>query len=165
MSRRHILLAVVAIFLFAAAPAVAKVPTFSVEVEPQAPVPGEPITVTVELTQPIPVENLTGLVAFFRPEDVESRFNGRPIPLERVGEATYRGEVVLRDSGAWMIVAFPDRTGSSTEELAEGYPDPILVQVEDGVADSPVVVVASIVVVGVAATLIGWRFMFSAREA
>ena len=60
-------------------PALAKIPPFAIDVEPDTPIVGEPVT--VELTQPVPVEELGGLVALFRAEDAESRVRGTPVPL------------------------------------------------------------------------------------
>ena len=62
-------------------PALAKIPPFAIDVEPDTPIVGEPVTVTVELTQSVPVEELGGLVALFRAEDAESRVRGTPVPL------------------------------------------------------------------------------------
>lgn len=131
MSPRLAFWTLVAALLWAALPAQAKVPPFSVEVEPATPVAGQATTVTLELTQPIHAEELPGLIAFFRAEDADRRVNGIPITLEQVGETTYRAQVILPDAGDWRIVSFPDRTGWPTDEVPENYPDQIPVEVVD----------------------------------
>lgn len=138
-------------------PALAKVPPFAIDVEPDTPIVGEPVTVTVELTDSVPVEELEGLVAFFRAEDAESRVRGTPVPLNRVGETTYQAVVVLPEAGEWRIVSFPDRTGWSTDEVPDCYPDQIPIQVAlGGQAETSALVVGFGLLLG-AAALIGWK--------
>ena len=142
-------------------PALAKIPPFAIDVEPDTPTVGEPVTVTVKLTQSVPVEELGGLVALFRAEDAESRVRGTPVPLNRVGETTYQAVVVLPEPGEWRIVSFPDRTGWSTDEVSDGYPDQIPIQVAaGGQAETSALVVGFGLLLG-AAALIGWKAMGS----
>jgi hypothetical protein len=142
-------------------PALAKIPPFALDVEPDRPVAGEPVTVTVELTQSISVGDLGGLIALFRAEDAESRARGVSVPLQRVGETTYEAVVVLPEAGEWRMVSFPDRTGWSTDEAPAGYPDQILVEVvAEGGAEPSASVVAFAVLIG-AAALISRRFFGS----
>ena len=154
MKRRLVPLLLCICLVAISLPALAKIPPFTVDVEPDSPVVGEPVTVTVELTRSIPVEDLHDLVAFFRAEDAESRVRGVPVPLERVGQTTYEAVVVLSDAGEWRTVSFPDRTGWSTEEVPEGYPDQISIEVvaDDG-AERSALVVAFGVLLGAAALM------------
>lgn len=138
-------------------PALAKIPPFALDVEPDTPTVGEPVTVTVELTQSVQVEDLEGLIAFFRAEDAESRVRGTPVPLNRVGETTYQAVVVLPEAGEWRIVSFPDRTGWPTHEVPDGYPDQIPIQVAvGGQVETSALVVGFGLLLG-AAALIGWK--------
>ena len=156
VTRRLTLFTLAAGLLFVAAPALAKVPPFSVEVSPGGPIAGEPTTVTVELAEPIPVDDLSGLIAFYRASDAESRVNGIPVPLERVGATTYQGDVVLPESGEWRIVSFPDRTGWSTDEVLASYPDQIPVYVVSaGGSNSTAAVVAVAAFLAIAVVLVG----------
>jgi hypothetical protein len=142
-------------------PALAKIPPFAIVVEPETPIVGEPVTVTVELTQSVQVEELEGLIAFFPAEDAESRVQGTPVPLNRVEETTYQAVVVLPEPGEWRIVSFPDRTGWPTDEVPDGYPDQIPIQVAaGGQAETSALVVGFGLLLG-AAALIGWKAMGS----
>ena len=143
------------LLLFVAAPALAKIPFFSVTVEPAEPKAGEPVTVTVELTEPVPVEELAGLIAFYRVHDAASRANGIPVPLARVGPTTYEGQVTLPEAGEWRIVSFPDRSAWSDDEVPPGYPDLVPVTVVSGErsGSSALILVAGLLLVSLAVGL------------
>ena len=113
-------------------PASAKVPHFTVEVDPQAPVAGEPITVTVRFwddpahTQPAtwePHGSIDDMLAFV-PADGESS-DWVFVPLKPSGDDTLRGTVTLPSSGRWELIAWPNEQIG----LPPGYPLPVVVDV------------------------------------
>lgn len=113
-----------------AAPAAAKMPYFSVELDPAQPAAGEPITVTVrtwadaEHSQPDGFTyegTLTEVVEFQR------RGAGTgvlvPVPLRMVEPNLFRGDVTL-PVGEWRLWAFPHGRGADSD-FGPGYPSPI----------------------------------------
>jgi hypothetical protein len=128
------------------APVAAKVPYFSVELEPARPVAGEPITVTVRFwddashTKPAtwsPDGSVDHLLAFVPPDGLAG--DQVPVPLEPAGSATMRGTVTLPNSGSWTLGVFP----LGVEPIPPGYPEPV-VEVDVAAPSSPMpVAVAS----------------------
>lgn len=113
----------------------AKMPYFSIAIDPEPPVAGEPATVLLNLwqdvahTQPasMPVSSLPRLIALRS----EARTTPDINPILDLDEAsgTYRAEVIFPVAGRWTLVAFPDRTGWSSPVVGPGYPDTISITV------------------------------------
>jgi hypothetical protein len=104
----------------------AKMPYFSVEVNPAQPIAGEPVTVTVrfwddaEQRQPAtwaPHEPTDDLLAFVPAGGTAS--NWVFVPLERVATSVMVGTVTLPHDGEWTLTPWP-----RTPELpaVAGYP-------------------------------------------
>lgn len=124
------------LILASAAPAAAKMPYFSVELDPAQPAADEPIIVTVrtwadaEHSQPYGFtyeETLTEVVEFQR------RGAGEgpaliPVPLRMVEPDLFRAEVTL-PAGEWRLVAFPHGRGALESDYGPGYPAPLEVVV------------------------------------
>lgn len=142
--------------LLSAAPALAKVPYFSVEISPPEPMAGEPILVTVRTwedvahTVPMPFEapDLDGLLAI-RP--VASPWAPTDVPLHPSGPGEFEGSIVVPIGGNWMLVAFPDRAGWSSP-VPPGYPDTIFFSVR-GETDAISPIAAGAGIAAILATL------------
>lgn len=125
------MLGVAAAILLAVGPVVAKMPYFSVEVSPPAPVEGDVVLVTVLMwedaghTKPAtwsePV--ISGLLEF------RGDAGTVPITIHRLNDATYRAEVTLA-AGNWQLVAFPLGV-ARTAVTDQGYPTPLRVTVSE----------------------------------
>ena len=123
-----VLAAILATFL--ASTASAKMPYFSVELSPDAPVADQPILVVVRLWEdadhtvlaPYRMGDVLDDLLVVRP----AAGRGPDIPVTlRLGDANrYEGSVTL-PAGDWSLVAFPDRTGWGTAGVPVGYPDTI----------------------------------------
>jgi hypothetical protein len=120
-----------AMALLPTAPVSAKIPYFSVELEPRGPVAGEPITVIVRFwddaahTQPAtwgPHGSVDDLLTFVRADGAASE--SVVVPLEPVGADAMRGTVTL-PSGRWTLTAWE----KAPEAPPAGYPDPLAVEV------------------------------------
>ena len=123
--------------LASAGSAVAKFPYFSVELDPAAPRPGEPITVTVRTwadadhSQPsgLTYEGILADLIQFRRTDAVSRPARVPVQLQMVEPDVFRGRVTLA-AGEWTLVAFPHGRGA-LGDFGPGYPQPMSVVVRD----------------------------------
>jgi hypothetical protein len=140
--------------------AAAKVSYFSVEVTPQAPSAGEPVTVVVRLwndpahTIPAdgapPEEVLDEMVAFHS-EDAEVRVD----LWRKFEDGSYRGTVTL-PAGSWIMVPFPDGVGP--REPIPGFQTPIAVTVSaPSPWFTPLALAATIAGVGAIAAVLGRR--------
>ena len=124
--------------LVLAAPAQAKFPPLTVEIEPLEPVAGEPFTVTVRLwddsahTEPATgmpeFEGLDDLLVFAPGDGMEGVARVRVL-LDSAGASVLRGEVTLPEAGTWTLSAFP--FAASSDDLPAGYPQPMTVEVRD----------------------------------
>lgn len=149
------ILVLVTVLSMTALPASAKVPPFTVDVEPAAPMVGEPATVTVTLEEAIPVEHLPELMAFFREGDSAADAEGVAVDLERTGDTVYTAAIVFPRPGRWHVVPFP---GSLTPG---SVPTPFLrlssVEVTGGESGNHQTALAIGAVVGAAVVIAGWR--------
>jgi hypothetical protein len=134
-------------------PVAAKIPYFTVDIKPTAPIAGEPIRVVVRFwadadhTSAAPFEWETTMddLLVIHPE------SGRPrvsVPLQMREPGRFEATVTL-EAGDWTIIAFPDRTGWATAEVPSGYPDSIPMAVRSRVQELRVVA-GSFVLVGLA---------------
>lgn len=139
-SRRTVKRLVLAITLAVAVPLVtavsvsAKIPYFTVDVEPAVPISGEPFLVVVRTWQDsghsIPAgfdapEVLSGVLVARR----QSRDSPDiTIPLIRREPDRFEARVTL-PAGDWILVAFPDRSGWPSQVVPVGYPDTISLSV------------------------------------
>jgi hypothetical protein len=121
-------------------PVVAKIPYFTVDIKPTAPVAGEPIRVVVRFwadadhtsAAPFDWETTMDDLLVFRPE------RGGPgvaVPLQMREPGRFEATVTL-EAGDWTLVAFPDRTGWATAQIPEGYPDTIPLTVREAALDA-----------------------------
>lgn len=137
-------------------PVAAKMPYFTVEVMPTAPVTGEPIRVVVRfwanadhtIAAPFDWELTMDDLLVIRPESAGPQV---AVPLQLREPGRFEATVTLQ-SGQWAIVAFPDRAGWATTEVPEGYPDTIPFTVREPASPFwrfavPLVVVALAIVV------------------
>lgn len=122
----------VLIGLAVAGPVSAKdTPFFTVDMSPQQPVAGEAVVVVVRTWQDVAhtvPERLGMTAALDRLLVFRLTAGGSPdvpIPLQYAAPGEFRGTVVVPTAGAWMLVAFPDRTGWASPEVPPGYPDAI----------------------------------------
>ena len=144
----------VALTLAMAAGVSAKMPYFSVEVEPAVPVSGQPFLVVVRTWQDadhaIPagfdaVEALTGLLVARRPNGDSPDV---AIPLVLHGPDRFEASVTL-PAGTWTLVAFPNRAGWASPVVPVGYPDTIPLSVRDPAPALTALDAALVVLVGV----------------
>lgn len=154
---RRVVLVLAAVVL-GAAPAEAKMPRFEVEVLPESPVVDEPFQIVVNLEQAIPVDTLASLLQMHSAEPPPQIRN---LVLTRTGETTYATTITVDEPGEWVIIAFPDRTGWSVDEVPEGYPDRIPITVS---ADPNTAGVVGGALALVALTLIMARFIAATIE-
>lgn len=110
-------------------PAGAKMPPFTVTVEPNPPVAGETTTVSVHLDASFPAEELGGLLTVYQASNEQAHGEAIALTLERVDPIRYEATVVIPEAGAWVLRAFPDRIGWSTQQVPPGYPDTIDLEV------------------------------------
>jgi len=112
--------ALAAILLMSPAPALGKVPWSSVEVEPIAPIAGEPLSVVVRFwddashTRPVtswPGSDTDGLL------ELESASERVPLTLTRIGDGAFRAEVTL-STGTWRLIVVQDHSGPTEVEIA-----------------------------------------------
>jgi hypothetical protein len=155
--RATVLAAIVA--LTTAGLASAKMPFFTVEIVPEAPIADEPVLVVVRMwadanhTSPAGWDlgrTMTDLVVFRSTDGNDSV----PVRLYLVEPDRYEARVVL-PAGDWTLVAFPDRSGWATPEVPAGYPDTIALTVRERAPDLltlgiPLVAIALLVVAGYA---------------
>lgn len=148
---------------FGADPVAAKIPDFTVDVTPTAPVAGEPIRIVVRFwadaghtsASPFDWERTMDDLLVIRAD------SGAPevsvfLQMRRPGRFE---AIVTLEAGDWTIVAFPDRKGWATAEVPEGYPDAIPITVREPALDlwrvaGPLVVVALVIVAGAFASLL-----------
>lgn len=147
--------------LVLAAPAAAKMPYFSVEVDPARPNAGEPITVTVrfwddaEHTQPAtwgPQGRIDDLLAFV-PADGTSR-EWVFVPLQSVDTTTMRGTVTLPSDGKWTLTPWPR---APEQPAVPGYPAPLTVDVRPTFDPAPAATLGVLGVGWSAAALVAFR--------
>jgi hypothetical protein len=120
-----------------AAPALAKFPYFTLEVETTVPVQGEPITLTVrtyeDAQHTVSADWFPGapggLLAMIPADGVAAGAHPIPVHLKKDGPGTYSGFVIIDRPGRWILRAFPDRSGWATTELSAGYPSDIALEV------------------------------------
>jgi len=124
--------------LVVAQPAAAKVPYFTVELQPAVPVPGAAATVVVrtfaDSARTVPTE-FAGLTTFPRlfcayPPGAKatrpgSCTGGVWIDVQRSAADTLTGMVVFPSAGTWTLISFPEVVGA----IGPGYPDRISVPV------------------------------------
>ena len=127
--RLRYVVVLVAMLMIASMPAGAKMPPFTVTVEPNPPVAGETTTISVELDAAFPAEELAGLLALYPASNEHAPGEVIALTLERVDPIRYEATVVIPQAGAWVLRAFPDRTGWSTQQVPPGYPDTIDLEV------------------------------------
>lgn len=128
---RSLVLGSVAALVLAVGPVAAKIPYFSVEVSPSAPVEGDVVLVTVLMwddadhTQPATWSEpaIEGLLEF------RGDAGRVPITLHQRDNAAYHAEVTLT-AGNWRLVAFPLGV-ARTAVSDEGYPTPVRVTVSE----------------------------------
>jgi hypothetical protein len=141
--------------------AVAKFSYFSVELDPAAPVAGEPVTVIVRLWED---EAHTQPATWWPPEEpvddlLEFRGSGGrvPVTLTRAGVAEYRAEVTLAE-GDWTLYPFPLGRGA-LDAPPPGYPSPLTVTVASSAADlaPPGAVAAALLALAILATVAARR--------
>lgn len=123
------LIVILLVLVITATPAWAKLPPFTVTVEPKPPVAREPTTISAEFEASFPVEELPGLLVLHRAADQREHGERIAITLERIDSIRYEATVVIPEAGSWVLKAFPDRTGWSTQETPPGYPDTIELEV------------------------------------
>lgn len=124
------------VVLTMAAPALAKVPYFTIELEGGPPAPGESLGIVVRMYEDVrhtlPADWLGDSIADLvtvLPEDGTAR-DSLDVLLERTAPGVYRGSVVIPRAGTWIVRPFPD-AGSWREGFVEGYPDDVMVQVAE----------------------------------
>jgi hypothetical protein len=113
-----------------AAPALAKIPYFSVTITPSSPSPGEPITVVVQLwddpahTIPAswapPAEDMDRIFAFVSGDQQVA------VDLTLGQDGSYRGSATLA-AGSWTLVPFPD--AGPLNDPMPGFQGPIAISV------------------------------------
>ena len=144
----------VAMPLAMAANVSAKMPYFTVEIEPPVPVAGQPFLVIVRTWQDadhaIPagfdaVEALSGLLVARRPNGDSSDV---AIPLVLRGPDRFEASVTL-PTGDWTLVAFPNRAGWASPVVPVGYPDTIPLSVRAPAPALTGIAAASVVLAGV----------------
>jgi len=131
--RATVLAAIVA--LTAAGLVSAKMPFFTVEVVPEAPIADEPVLVVVRMWADANHTSAAGWdqvptmadLLVFRSADGDDSV---PVTLHLIEPGRYESWVTL-PAGDWTLVAFPDRTGWATPEVSAGYPDTIAVSVRE----------------------------------
>lgn len=130
---RH-LIVLLLVLMITAMPARAKMPPFTVTVEPTPPVAKETTTISAEFEASFPVEELSTMLVLYRAPDEQEHGEEIAVTLERVDSIRYEATVVIPEAGSWVLKAFPDRTGWSTLEVPPGYPDMIELEVVAGPA-------------------------------
>lgn len=115
----------VPVLMLTSIPAGAKMPPFTVTVEPNPPVAGETTSISVELDASFPAEELAGLLALSPASNEHAPGEMIALTLERVDPIRYEAIVVIPKAGAWVLKTFPDRIGWSTQQVPPGYPDTI----------------------------------------
>jgi hypothetical protein len=128
-------LAAVLVLAAAVGPVTAKMPFFTVEVVPEAPIADEPVLVVVRMWTD---ENHTVPAAWYLEPTMDSLLVFRssegndsvPVTLHSIEPDRYEAHVTL-PAGDWTLVAFPDRSGWSTPEVPSGYPDTIAYSVRE----------------------------------
>ena len=121
-----------------APPAAAKLPYFTVELQPGVPAPGSITTVVVRTfgdaahTVPTELAGLTIVPRLFcayppgRPAARPGACTGGIwVDVQRTAPNTFTGSVVFPLAGTWTLVSFPEVVGS----IGAGYPDRIAVRV------------------------------------
>lgn len=165
-SRRWAAISAGMLLAMVASPVAAKFPYFSVELDPEQPVAGEPVTVIVRLwadpahTDPEhwypPTYGVIEDILEFRSGDTRL-----PIRLARHDDGSYRATVQLA-AGDWRLVAFP---GSAEGLSVPGYPGIMAFDVEPRAAALPGAAVAAVaIVLGLIAAAIGGRYLASQRQ-
>ncbi len=121
-------------------PVAAKMPYFSIEVSPAAPVADEPIRIVVRTWVDVAHTSPAGFEAPGVMEGIlvirDARMGGADVPeipeiavsLRSQAPDLYAGTVTL-PAGDWRIVAFPDRAGWGLASVPVGYPDEIALTV------------------------------------
>ena len=140
-----------------AEPVAAKIPYFTVEITPAAPIAGEPMLIVVRFwvdaghtnAAPFDWEPTMDNLLVVRAD------SGRPevpVTLQLREPGRFEATVTLQ-AGDWTIVAFPDRSGWATADVPEGYPDTISIVVGEPALHLwrvavPFVVIALVMVAG-----------------
>lgn len=132
-------------------PVAAKMPFFTVDITPTAPVAGEPILIVVRFWADA---GHTSAAPFdWQPtmDDLLVMRSGGAgaqvaVPLHMREPGRFEATITLH-AGAWTLVAFPDRTGWATPDVPDGYPDTIPLTVREPALDAgrfvgPLVLVA-----------------------
>jgi hypothetical protein len=124
----------VLLVLLVALPAWAKIPPFTVSMDPEHPVVGETTTITAEFARSFPVDELSDVVSLSRTSADASKANVIPLTLERVTDVRYEARVIIPEAGTWALTPFPDRNGWAQADVPAGYPGVIEFEVTaDGV--------------------------------
>ena len=132
------LAAAAAIVTLSAQPAAAKLPYFTVELQPGVPVPGAAATVVVRTfadahhTAASEISGFTTLPRLFcafppgsNPVRPGTCAGGVWVDVARTAPNTYTGSVVFPSAGTWTLVSFPEAVGP----IGYGYPDRTFVRV------------------------------------
>lgn len=146
---RAVTLTLAVLWLLATAvPVSAKVPPFTVSVEPDPPVAGETATITVEFDDwGFPAQELTDLVELNRATPTGTRII--PVTLVPVDETRYAAEVVISEAGVWVLDTFPGSLGAPPF----GYPDDVTIEVVERRVTCgmvPSALIAGVIALGVA---------------
>lgn len=121
-------------------PVAAKIPYFTVDIAPTAPVSGEPILIVVRFwvdaghtnAAPFDWEPTMDNLLVIRSAAGKREMH---VPLRLREPGRFEGTVTL-EAGDWTLVAFPDRTGWATAQIPEGYPDTIPLTVREAALDA-----------------------------
>ena len=144
-------IAIAAVLCLAATQSVAaKMPYFTVEVEPAAPIAGEPFVVVVRTWEDLEHSRPAGFGAGELSGLLVARAaNGDSpnvaIPLLLREPDRYEASLIL-PAGDWTIVAFPDRSGWSSPTVPVGYPDTIPLVVREPGSGQTALVAAFLIV-------------------
>ena len=119
-------------------PAMAKLPYFTVELQPSVPAPGGVTAVVVRTfgdahhTAPSEISGFTTLPRLFcayppgsNPVRPGTCAGGVWVDVARTAPNTYTGSVVFPSAGMWTLVSFPEAVGP----IGYGYPDRTFVRV------------------------------------
>ena len=116
--------------------ALAKTPSFEMEVSPASVSPGDTVTVTVRFDAEFSAEDLNGLigVAPRPPGDATLRplSNHIEVALPRIAPGVYEGTFTAPDeTGDFLVVPFPTVVGFEGGSTEDQYPDPATVTVNE----------------------------------
>jgi hypothetical protein len=136
----------------------AKMPYFTVEIVPEAPIADEPVLIVVRMwadsnhTGPAGWDILPTMdnLLVFRSADSSDSV---PVRLRLVEPDRYETRVTL-PAGDWTLFAFPDRSGWATPDVSPGYPDTIAVTVRErgpdlGAFVIPLIAIGLVIIAGI----------------